>query len=151
MLDELMAEAWRVGTHAKPAEEGKRQETTPKQYLIGWIEILNAVGLRNDDSNRGRVIRLNERYEGPIISGGQGGQSMVEKDSLIRWWNGLEKRWGEHESRDRDAQATVGIQYQYGKSGNVVPEIGGSVKRRAVTAIHSPTDGARDLTERRKA
>lgn len=58
----------------------------PKCYLFGWREILTAVGLPNNATNRERVSRLNELYEGPIIVPGQGSQPVATEARLFKWW-----------------------------------------------------------------
>ena len=103
---------------------------TPKCYLTSWREILDFLELKNNEEHRKKVRMLNEDFGGPIVLPGQGSQPRAEESTLIDWWNGLEKRFNELEQRRTDARATTASQHKYGKEGNVVPDIAGSVKTR---------------------
>lgn len=86
--------------------------------------------MRNNDEDRQKVDRLNEKYNGPIIKQGQGTQPFADKGKLLEWWNGLEKMVQSKANRARDTKETVKGTHAYGREGEVVPEISGSVKRR---------------------
>jgi hypothetical protein len=105
---------------------------SPAVYLLSWREILGVVDLKNNEENRRRVRELTERYQGPIILPARGGQPKVNKAKLLEWWNGLEIRW-KTGGEGRNAEATTQDQYAYGKSGEVVPEISGHVKKKRRT------------------
>src|ERR1051326_4187134 len=63
---------------------------TPSRYCTNWLEILVALGLRNTETNRRRIRRLNKAYDGPILFPGPGSQPKASHAKLIDWWNGLE-------------------------------------------------------------
>jgi hypothetical protein len=105
---------------------------SPATYLLSWRQILDAVGLKNNDGNRRNVRDLNERYQGPIIPPPQGGQPRANKTKLLEWWNGLEIRW-ETEGSGLNTEATIEARHAYGKTGEVVPHIEGYVKKKRRT------------------
>lgn len=121
---------------------------TVKVYLHGWGEILNSLTLDNNSTNQRRIRELSERFQGPIILPGQGGQPKVVKDDLIVWYNGLEEKFRNESSQRENANAqaaadqaaTLAGQYQHGKGGpdgqgtTVVPELGGHVRDRRATS-----------------
>jgi hypothetical protein len=118
----LCVECRRGGLSSVPA--------VPKRYLFGWREILAAVGLPNNDTNQQRLNRLNGVYEGPIVVKGQGSQPVVTEARLLRWWDGLERRFKEVDARRRDSAESVSEQYAHGRDGTVVPDIAGEVKKK---------------------
>jgi hypothetical protein len=107
---------------------------SPKQYLLNWREILDALSLPNNEENRGRVRALAELRGGPISLPRKGGQPKVEKTKLIEWWNDLEHRFDESAQRICDRNATVETTHNYGRDATVAPEIQGGVKRRRQTS-----------------
>lgn len=120
-------------------ESGHQSPGTPnpKEYLRSWAEILDALDLKNNRTNKDRVRNTNKNFEGPIILPAQGGQPKVAKAGLLSWWNGLEKRFrdeaGERSAGLSDHSATVFNQYEQGRgehSETVVPDISGHVKHR---------------------
>lgn len=119
------------GEPTAPKSDG--EPATPKTYLSNWREILDTLDKKKNKSSRDQVKYLNELYDGPIIVRGQGSQPIVEKTKCIDWWNKLEiltqdaihQAWG----KSLEAQQ----QYDYGRSGTVVPEISGGVKKRRKT------------------
>lgn len=107
------------------------QEVEPNSYLTSWRDILDGLRQDNNAEMRRKVTRLNKQYDGPIvIPSGQGGQPKVERSKLINWWNGLEHRFQETEQRQRNRKATVSAVHNYGRNGQVVPDISGAVKKR---------------------
>jgi hypothetical protein len=103
----------------------------PKTYLTSWAEILSALDRHNDDATRTKISRLNENFNGPIISPGQGAQPFAEKTALINWWNELETRFREKEQKRIDSRATVQDRCEHGRDGVVIPGIiGHEVKSR---------------------
>jgi len=111
-------------------EDQGKPEAAPVEYLMNWREILDELGLKNDEEKRDRIRRLNTMHGGPIIFQGRGAQPTVDKVKLVAWWNGLEDRLRELEQQQADRQATVADQVNYGKDGTVVPGIAGGVKKR---------------------
>ncbi len=108
--------------------------TVPNEYLIGWREILNAVG--RPSNSQEQVRRLNTKFDGPIILPGQGGQPKVEKTRLIEWWNRLDNLWEEQDNeesaREEGRTAATSDQYTSGTSRHSrteIPEIKGHAKR----------------------
>jgi hypothetical protein len=125
-----------------PAIEGERTEGEPpdaqsaKQLLHGWRAIEETLGLSrsypnmNYDERRRKLAYLNRCFGGPIKTGRKGGQPVVTRSELIAWWNSLEDLVEGKKARIRDRQATLRNYHPYGRSAHVIPEIGGSVKRR---------------------
>ena len=125
-----------------PAIEGERSEGEPpdaqsvKHLLHGWRAIDDALGLSrsypnmNYDERRRKLAYLNRRFDGPIKTVGKGSQPIVNRSDLIAWWNSLEDLAENQKARIRDKQATLQKRYPYSRAGHIVPEIGGSVKRR---------------------
>lgn len=111
------------GQPAKPPD-------APVKYLTKWPEILIALGMKNNNEDRGRVKHANSQYNGPIVIPKQGAQPKVNKAKLIEWWNGLEAQWNTGYQRGRDAKPTADAQHPYGRGGTVAPEISGGVKKR---------------------
>ena len=72
----------------------------------------------------------NKTYGGPIIFPGQGKQPLVEKSVLMDWWNGVIAKAQAEQDHKRDAQATAAVQYNYGREGEVAPDVSGGVKKR---------------------
>jgi len=125
------AEAELVEAIRSHGREPVPEETTrPKKYLFNWLEILDALGMTNDEERRGQVRRLNDSHAGPIAFPGKGAQPKVDRDRLIAWWNGLERRFEELEARQIDRRETVSESHNYGSDGTVIPEISGSIKKR---------------------
>ncbi|MEZ6081213.1 MAG: hypothetical protein R3C09_28525 [Pirellulaceae bacterium] len=115
----------------EPRSEGEHlPPPIPKQHLTNWREILVALGMTNNDEDKQKVDRLNRRFNGPIVTPGQGAQPFAEKRRLLEWWNGLEKLVQDQADRSRDAKETVKDKYAYGRDGQVVPEISGQEKKR---------------------
>jgi hypothetical protein len=103
----------------------------PTRYLMSWREIIDALGLKNNEESRRQVRQLNQHYQGPIVlPTSRGKQPKVNKDKLLSWWNGLEQRFCESEKKQADAHATVQAQHGFGRNGTVVPEIAGHVRNR---------------------
>jgi len=102
----------------------------PKRYLVNWHEILDALGLPNNDEKRSLVNRLMDELSGPIVVAGQGSQPRVEKMELLEWWKGLQDRFKELGQRRMDLAATLSAQHDDGREGISTPEISGSVKHR---------------------
>lgn len=98
--------------------------------LTSWREVLIALRLRNNKEDQSKVKKLNKDNAGPIVIQGQGHQPKVNKAKLIEWWNGLEQMFEDGKQRQRDAQATTAEQHAYGKTGTVVPDIVGEVRKR---------------------
>jgi hypothetical protein len=101
---------------------------TPIKLLAGWREITDALGRPYAD--RKKIRSLNSRCGGPIKNRGIGTQPWVDRDDLIKWWNRLAEMADVAEDRRADAQASAGIQHNFGRDGTVAPEIGGEVKKR---------------------
>jgi hypothetical protein len=113
----------------------------PKEYLFGWGDILDAVGMKNTPEDRGKVQRLNDNYQGPIMTKGQGSQPRAEKTKLVAWWDGLEGQWEKSAQKQSDRDATVKATHNFGREGIVAPEIKGSVKRRRGSASPNISKG----------
>jgi hypothetical protein len=123
-VDQEMADAGGAPTATKPAAA-----PSPAVYLQSWSEILDSLEMKNTEVNRGRVRGANERFEGPINIPKQGGQPKANKAKLLEWWNGLEMRW-EAGGAGQITAATLENRHNYGRDGEVVPDIGGHTKKR---------------------
>ncbi len=104
--------------------------SSPVNLLASWREILVALGLRNNREDKSKVSRLNKTYGGPIAIPGMGKQPLVEKPALLKWWSGLAAKVQAEQDRRRDAAATASRRYNYGREGEVAPDISGNVKQR---------------------
>jgi hypothetical protein len=102
----------------------------PKVYLTGWAAILDAVGETNDRQRRDRIKQWHEKFGGPIIMPGRGGQPTVVKAELLAWWDRLALRLQELSNRSEGKRQTAAEQYQRGKRATVNPGIGGHTKKR---------------------
>lgn len=131
-------------TTSQSIPPGSNEPTaTPKDYVIGWADILQALNRDNNATWRGRVERLNESHNGPIIKGATGQQPTVVKTKLIAWWNGLEEILESQQSNRTNTAATVSEQYPHGRDATVVPGISGQVKKR-----RSPRGGSQPTNDR---
>jgi hypothetical protein len=101
-------------------------------YLFSWRDILDALEMKNDDESQRRVRDLNKKFDGPINLPKKGGQPKVNKEKLLAWWNRLEELW-ETKEGGRNAEATTESRHNYGRTGEVIPDIGGHVKKRRQT------------------
>lgn len=119
-----------AGTTTLDARNGDEAVVTPKVYLSGWSDILEAVGLKNNDTDKNNVLSLNKQYQGPIPKVGRGEKPRVEKGKLLKWWNELEEKFQASDAARKDKAATVEAQYQHGRDETVVPEISGHEKKR---------------------
>lgn len=126
---------------AEPEPNGEKHATStdpvsqseppkPIHWLLNWREILDALEWKNDEEGRRQIARLNKVHHGPIISTGRGGQPKVGKAELIEWWNGLRDKFDVIEKKKSDARSTVEDRYDYGRDGEVFPDISGHIKRR---------------------
>jgi len=111
-------------------EQVSGTDQAPVEYLMNWRAILDALKLPNDEESRGKVRRLNEQFDGPIIISTQGSQPKVSKAKLLTWWNGLEDRFEELKQRRADRDGTVAEHFSYGETGTVFPGISGGEKKR---------------------
>lgn len=107
----------------------------PAKLLFGWAEILQALGRKNGRTERNRVNSANKRFAGPIRSSGrQGGQPFADQVKLLDWWNRLETNSAEiQEQAQQDKAAREAIRkgrHNFGRDGEVSPEVSGSIKRR---------------------
>jgi hypothetical protein len=131
----VSALAWLKGkmAAAPEAEQAHQQppdDARPAKLLMNWREILDALELEHTEERQRQVRELNERYAGPIIFQGQGGQPKANKEKLLQWWNELERRFREAQQVRADKQATVAEQYRHGREETVVPKISGHVKKK---------------------
>jgi hypothetical protein len=96
---------------------------------MSWRDILNALDLKNNAESQRHVRELNEKYEGPIILPGKGGQPKVSKVKLLAWWNHLEILW-QTSGAGKNLAATLEHQYHFGRDETVLPDLSGHVKKR---------------------
>jgi hypothetical protein len=135
VIQEIIVGRVRKKRRRKKQEAASLPPAGPKMYLNGWREILGALELSNDKEKREWVRNLNdsEKTSGPILSPGRGVPPKVEKSKLLAWWNSLEKIWEASNQRMNDRQATVTGSHEYGRRGDVIPDIAGSTKKRRQT------------------
>jgi hypothetical protein len=100
------------------------------ERLCSWREILTALKRKNNSQSLSTVKRLNKSMGGPIKTGGRGAQPQVDKAKLLAWWCDLDRLHEEQQQRRQDSAATVENRHNYGRNGEVVPDISGGVKRR---------------------
>jgi hypothetical protein len=112
----------------QPAEPATPSE--PKDYVFGWAEITAALKQINDEAQHKRIRNLHASFPGPIIFGKQGTPPKVDRSKLIDWWNVLEDQWQKSERRQKDIEATVEDSHPYGRTGTVVPDIGGHERKK---------------------
>src|SRR5262249_41202901 len=72
---------------------GNSDPSPPPIYCDSWVKVLTTLGLKNDRAGkeRARVRQLNDKYEGPIIFGGQGTQPFANRAKLLAWYERLEQ------------------------------------------------------------
>jgi hypothetical protein len=101
-----------------------------KCYLTNWGAILTRLNLKNNREEKGKVKRLNEKYDGPIKIGKKGEQPWVELPKLLNWWQGLEEEVQRRQQRQENAEQTLRSQHFFGRLGTVLPEISGHIQER---------------------
>jgi hypothetical protein len=110
------------------------RDDTPANLLFGWGAILHALGRRDTRREQRLIKNVNELCNGPIRCSGRGSRSVVNKDTLLTWWNGLEDFYGQTRTKEEkhqdNCEASVKGRHNYGRDGEVVPEIEGGTKRR---------------------
>jgi hypothetical protein len=131
------------GRSSGTGEEAAREPFVP---LMSWSEIFAALNephrktvWENNEQIRAKIRKLNQDFDGPIIMPKvQGGQPQVAKHALIAWWARLEEdfinRAGERAQEATSTRATVSGTHEYGRTGTVVPDIDGHVKKTRKTA-----------------
>lgn len=138
VLDEMRVAMYRMA-HQPVGDQEATQEsnlpstvepTQPVPLLLSWREIADALGRPNTTEFQSALKRLNDQHGGPIVTTGRGAQPKVNRDRLVEWWNALETRLEELDGRKRDEAESVKSQHPYGSDGQVIPDIGGGVKRR---------------------
>jgi hypothetical protein len=115
---------------ATPEKGELPKDLNPVKYLYGWTEILDALGLAVHQANKTHISSMNETFDGPIKRGTKGQRPLVVKDKLWEWWHQLEQRYDENRQNESNRQATVEARHPYGRTGEVVPNLGGHVKKR---------------------
>jgi hypothetical protein len=104
-------------------------EEKPIAWLVTWRDILICLGKHDNEEDKTQVRRLNDTRDGPIKIGGKGQQPIVDKVRLLDWWNRLDAV-EQCQNRVRDTQATAAARHNYGRKGEVAPDLGGEVKQR---------------------
>jgi hypothetical protein len=117
-----------VAQAAKPPKTITEPPAPPAKLLASWGEILEALGLKKKDRNK--VARLNRTRGGPIKPGKKGQQPIVDHAELLEWWNRLTIEYEVGENRRRDAKPTAAASHEHGRDGVVLPDIGGSERKR---------------------
>jgi len=107
----------------------REKEPAPSVYLLNWRGILAALDLKNNKEDRYRVRSLNDKFGGPIIPGGKGGQPKANKVALLEWWNRLEVEFADRANQAKGSFAEASTQHDYGRTGVAAPEISGEIKR----------------------
>jgi hypothetical protein len=112
----------------QPAEQAGAKDGRPRQLLVGWRDIADALDMKYQD--RRRIQSLNQSSGGPINARGKGTRPRVYLDDLLRWWNQLAVRQQELANRREGARLSAQAQHAYGREGTTAPEVGGGVKKR---------------------
>lgn len=115
------------------SESPSRAETgiqKPIEYLSGWSEIIDALGVKPDDGITRKLVRLSESFQGPLHRFGKGSKpQFVVKAQLITWWNSLkdshERKSEQREQKQIDRDAMESNILDYGNNGNYMPDIAG--------------------------
>lgn len=114
--------------------DSKHSGDEVREQCLNWSEICDALKRDNTTAFQRKLRDLNMANSGPIVfPQGRGRQPKAPKDELIRWFSSLSDIAAEvaDESRLKSEDirhSTAG--YSFGRDATVVPEIGGSVKRR---------------------
>lgn len=107
----------------------ERKMSTAKEYLKGYSEILNAVGMKLHQKET--FITLAKDHDAPINwPEGRGKRPEAERGELVRWWESVFETLEARRKSDRDRKLSASESYDYGKSGKVAPEIGGEIRSR---------------------
>ncbi len=110
-----------------PASTGNPQEAV--EVLYGWDEILDV--LKRPNSDQERISRLNKETGGPIKIR-KGAKPEVIKPNLIIWWNLQHEKADANQAVADAREASInGLSQVPYRTSEVVPEISGSVKKRA--------------------
>ena len=129
----------------KAKEEGFEPDHVPIVFPDtrgGYPDMLQTLKRDNNPTEKGRLERLNDSHDGPIITGESGQPPKAERMKLIAWWNSLEEIWKSQQSIRTNTAATVAEQYPHGRDATVVPAIGGQVKKR-----RSPQGGSQPTND----
>jgi hypothetical protein len=129
-----------LGSNGTKQSEGGTP-AAPFVPLTSWNDIFGALNephgyahWKNDAPTRDKIRKLNTEHNGPIVfPKGKGKQPSVDKGALLTWWKSLSEHYDARTEREKaeaeSARLTVADSHNYGASGQVVPGIGGSVKR----------------------
>lgn len=131
--DVLHEVAVRDSTQAETRSVEATRPAEPVELLIGWLEIIKALGRKDSAEERTAMKQLNKKYDGPIITK-QGAKTVASRAKLVEWWNSLEQIFLDAANKQRDQSATTEGTYQYGKTATVVPEISGHIVKRRKTS-----------------
>jgi len=116
------------GGRSGEQQRADNSEVRPAVLLTNWREITNALEMKCEEQDK--VKSLNERFKGPIPKPRKGSQPVVDKATLLDWWNSLAVRQQEL-ANHRDSKQLIGeISHAYGRDGKVFPEISGAEKKR---------------------
>jgi hypothetical protein len=104
----------------------------PKTILFGWADILNALGMPNDSTNKRRVKRLNDEGnpKGPISVECRGSRPKVERRALLEWWDRQAMAADNLQNQEMARQAVEQNTHNFERTGRVAPDVGGSIKTR---------------------
>jgi hypothetical protein len=111
----------------------------PVHYLLGWGQILRAVGQPDAPFLRRLVGRLSKRdgSRGPIKTV-PGGMPWAVRNEFVLWWNAWRERHEEgrqrcqrqqREAEERQSEVEHG-QHPWGREDTAVPAIGGGIRKR---------------------
>lgn len=150
-LDEFRAEYERAVSLAKrpavaplppPAPPPNQPEQSPTSFypLAGFPAIFACLNegsqarkWKDDAKHRHLLREMNAKHNGPIQFGKKGQRPTTSRDALLRWAAGLADEYDKVAERMKqkadDTEATVQKTHPYARSGDVVPGVGGSVKK----------------------
>jgi len=110
------------------AKDSSGETSDPIQWLTSWREITTVLNRSHDEYRN--IKRINEFYNGPIPSPRRGAQPRVDRKALIEWWNSMEVTQWEQEGRGQSRRLSVETRQEFGRTGEIIHEIGGEVKKR---------------------
>lgn len=108
-----------------------RDDTVPRNRLVGWKDICHALDLAH--SHHRSLKKLNVQKQGPIKCYGRGKQPVVYQDDLFRWYNDVENArnnvTAEKIKKSDDKEREFDDQIRpYGRKGEVISSEGSYAK-----------------------
>ncbi|QEL14655.1 hypothetical protein PX52LOC_01548 [Limnoglobus roseus] len=153
--DKLFAASANDSLPAKDQTAPPTQPDAPFFPLNTWNELFKALNgdakpptFKNTEANRNRIRKFHDQYGGPIVfPGGKGTHPVVSKASLLQWWAEVAEKIAKAaeaaQAKAESARLTVASTSNFGQSGTVAHDIGGSVKQSKAGRAKKPKDTKR--------